>query len=99
MLKHLELCVELKKFNYARDGLHQYRTTCQAANIASLEKVVQEFRKMAEGKVNEAHAQNMAAQDIATLDEEEPLLPAHQIMLQAIQSNDTRQQSQDRDVA
>jgi len=50
MVRHLELCVDLKKMRIAREGLHQYRTTCQAANIGSLELVVQKFRQAAEKK-------------------------------------------------
>ncbi|CAE7859815.1 TIF3A1, partial [Symbiodinium necroappetens] len=46
--------VELQKMRFAREGLHQYRATCQAANIQSLEQVVRVFRKAAEEKVNQA---------------------------------------------
>eukprot|EP00439_Symbiodinium_sp_Y106_P037288 s5248_g4.t1 len=52
--RHLQLCVELQKMRFAREGLHQYRATCQAANIQSLEQVVRVFRKAAEEKVNQA---------------------------------------------
>jgi len=97
MTKHLELCVELKKMRVAREGLHKYRTTCQAANIGSLELVVQVFRKKAEEKVNEAKAQTegLRTEKMDNLEEEEP---PQAILLKAIQAHDTRQQSQDRDV-
>lgn len=102
MLRHLELCVELKKMRTAREGLHQYRTTCQAANIGSLETVVQTFRLHAEAKVTEAKkaqeeegkkAEGM--EDLGDLDEMES---PQTILLKAIQQHDTRQQSQDKDV-
>ncbi|CAE8625115.1 unnamed protein product, partial [Polarella glacialis] len=62
--------VELKKIRVAREGLHQYRSTCQAANITSLEKVVRVFRLAAEDKVNEAmKEQDLKGKDISDLDE------------------------------
>jgi len=61
----------------AREGLHQYRQTCQGVNIASLQHVVQEFRKAAEDKVNEARKQSEAKQlaDMDDLDEMENEYP------------------------
>lgn len=94
--RHLGLCVELKKIRTAREGLHQYRATCQAANISSLEKVVRVFRQAAEDKVHEAKKeQDIKASHMADLDE---LEAPETILLQAIQAGDTRQQSQDKDV-
>jgi len=96
MIKHLNLCVELKKMRTAREGLYQYRTMCQAANISSLEVVVQSLRLAAEEKVNEAKKQkDLAMVEMADLDEMEA---PQTILLKAIQAQDTRQQSQDRDV-
>lgn len=97
VIKHLELCVDLKKIHYAKDGLHQYRGTCQAANIGSLEFVVQSFRKAAEEKVSEAKKQQEDSdmQKMEDLDEGE--LP-QTILLRSIQAHDTRTQSQDREV-
>jgi len=97
MLRHLMLCVELKKMRTAREGLHQYRQTCQGVNIASLEHVVQQFRKAAEDKVNEARKESEAKQlaDMEDLDEMEA---PQTILLRAIQAGDTRQQSQDKDI-
>lgn len=96
MVKHLELCVELKRFRQAKDGLYQYRTMCQAANISSLELVVTKFRTAAEGKVQEAKKQqDLNTSRLADLEEMEP---PQIILLKSIQANDTRQQSQDRDV-
>eukprot|EP00427_Karlodinium_veneficum_P025303 CAMPEP_0169102040 /NCGR_PEP_ID=MMETSP1015-20121227/21956_1 /TAXON_ID=342587 /ORGANISM="Karlodinium micrum, Strain CCMP2283" /LENGTH=1112 /DNA_ID=CAMNT_0009163117 /DNA_START=28 /DNA_END=3366 /DNA_ORIENTATION=+ len=95
MLRHLELCVELKKMHIARDGLHQYRTACQAANIASFEKVVQQFRMAAEGKVEEAKRSGEA--DKVEIDDLEEQESPEKIMLRAIQEG-TRQQNEERDV-
>ena len=96
MLRHLELCVELKKMRTAREGLYQYRAMCQAANIGSLEIVVTRFRKVAEEKVQEAKKQkDLDMEKMADFDEMEA---PQTILLRAIQASDTRQQSQDRDV-
>merc|ERR1719491_2756572 len=95
-MKHLELSVELKLMRSARDGLYQYRTICQAANLSSLQDVVQKFRKLAEEKVNEARKlQDSNAAEMGDLDEMEA---PQTILLRAIQAGDTRQQSQDKDV-
>mmetsp|Transcript_40154 Transcript_40154/g.92869 ORF Transcript_40154/g.92869 Transcript_40154/m.92869 type:complete len:1180 (+) Transcript_40154:120-3659(+) len=94
--RHLQLCVELQKMRFAREGLHQYRATCQAANIQSLEQVVRVFRKAAEDKVNQAKKdQDVRLGKVADLEEMDA---PETILLQAIQAGDTRQQSQDKDV-
>ncbi|CAK0850751.1 unnamed protein product [Prorocentrum cordatum] len=96
MVKHLELCVELQKMRIAREGLYQYRTMCQAANISSLENVVKKFRMAAEEKVNEAKRQkDIKMAELGDFDEMES---PQTILLRSIQQGDTRQQSQDRDV-
>ncbi|CAE7436960.1 TIF3A1, partial [Symbiodinium sp. CCMP2456] len=94
--RHLQLCVELQKMRFAREGLHQYRATCQAANIQSLEQVVRVFRRAAEEKVNQAKKeQDVRLGKVADLEEMDA---PETILLQAIQAGDTRQQSQDKDV-
>eukprot|EP00931_Biecheleriopsis_adriatica_P033601 TRINITY_DN194_c0_g1_i2.p1 TRINITY_DN194_c0_g1~~TRINITY_DN194_c0_g1_i2.p1 ORF type:complete len:1149 (+),score=363.94 TRINITY_DN194_c0_g1_i2:107-3553(+) len=96
MVRHLQLCVDLKQMRTAREGLYQYRTMCQAANIGSLEHVVQKFRDAAEAKVAEAQKQqDIKTAGMADLDENES---PETILLRSIQASDTRQQSQDRDV-
>lgn len=59
MIKHLDLVVEMKKRNYAKEALMQYRNMCQAVNIASLEEVIKYFLKKTSDKAEEA--QNKAA--------------------------------------
>jgi len=69
---------------------------CQAANIGSLEHVVQKFRDAAEEKVAEAQkALEGKTAGMADLDENES---PETILLRSIQASDTRSQSQDRDV-
>jgi len=96
MIRHLDLCVELKKIRMAREDLYQYRSMCQAANIGSLEIVVRKFREAAEEKVNEAQKEQDAK--LAEIDDLDEMEAPQTILLRAIQAHDTRQQSQDRDV-
>jgi translation initiation factor 3 subunit A len=56
MLKHIDLVVELKKRNYGKEALMQYRNMCQAVNIASLESVIQYYLKRASDKAEEAQS-------------------------------------------
>lgn len=56
MVKHLDLVVELKKRNYAKEALMQYRNMCQAVNISSLEEVIKHFLKTANDKAEEAQS-------------------------------------------
>ena len=56
MFKHLDLVVELKKRNYAKEALMQYRNMCQAVNISSLEEVIKYFLKKTSEKAEEAQS-------------------------------------------
>ncbi|SOV23675.1 eukaryotic translation initiation factor 3 subunit 10, putative [Plasmodium sp. DRC-Itaito] len=51
MLRYIEFCLYLEKLSLVKDGLHQYRIICQHGNIASLGKVITDFRDKAEEKV------------------------------------------------
>jgi translation initiation factor 3 subunit A len=54
MMKHIDLCVDMKRRNTAKDGLMQYRNMCQQVNINSLEEVIKYFIKRAGDKAEEA---------------------------------------------
>ncbi len=56
MLKYIELCVDLRKGKFAKDGLHQYRATTQQISANSLEVVVKKFLESAEAKAKEAQS-------------------------------------------
>jgi translation initiation factor 3 subunit A len=56
MFKHIDLCVELKKRNIAKEALMQYRNMCHLVNIASLEEVIKYFLKKASEKAEEAQS-------------------------------------------
>ena len=54
MLKYVDLCVELKKGRYAKDGLIHYRNVCQQVNVASLEEVIKYFIKTSTDRAEDA---------------------------------------------
>jgi translation initiation factor 3 subunit A len=54
MIRYLDLCIELKDHNRAKDGLHQYRNLSQAQAPGSLEVVINHFVDSAESKLKEA---------------------------------------------
>jgi len=56
MLRYVELCVELQKGKLAKDGLIQYRMSCQHVNIASLEVVISHLLSKAEEALATAKA-------------------------------------------
>lgn len=76
MRRHLELCVDLKDFRTAKDGLHQYRTMTQLVDPSSLEAVAMHLIELAETKAAEARMRAdkvalAAAAKISDLDQEE----------------------------
>lgn len=57
MFKLLDLCVEMKKRNQAKEALMQYRNMCQQVNINSLEEVIKYYLNKATEKAEEARQQ------------------------------------------
>ncbi|CAI9107641.1 OLC1v1007043C1 [Oldenlandia corymbosa var. corymbosa] len=57
MFLYVELCVELERVWFAKDGLIQYRNVCQQVNISSLESVIQKFLDLATKKAEISLAQ------------------------------------------
>eukprot|EP01018_Ginkgo_biloba_P033791 Gb_03846 [translate_table: standard] len=60
MFKYVELCVDMRKGRYAKDGLIQYRIVCQQVNVSSLEEVIKYFLHLSTEKAEEAQAQSQA---------------------------------------
>ena len=54
MFKYVALCVELKTGRLLKDGLIQYRNSCQQDNVQSLEEVIKRLLKLAHEKAEEA---------------------------------------------
>jgi len=59
MLKHLELCVELKEAGTAKDALYQYKTLTQQVAVGSLETVMKHLIKLAEQRAESAQKESI----------------------------------------
>jgi len=73
VIRHMELCVDLRNVRLAKDALIQYRAICQQANITSLESVVKKFRAEAEKRAAQAkkEADDSKMQKLDDLDEDQ----------------------------
>lgn len=69
MFKYVELCVDMKKGRFAKDGLIQYRIVCQQVNVSSLEEVIKYFLQLSSERAEKAQAEAAAAE--VTLDVED----------------------------
>ncbi|CAM8945968.1 unnamed protein product [Rhodiola kirilowii] len=63
MFKYVELCVEMRKGRYAKDGLIQYRIVCQQVNVTSLEEVIKHFMHLSTEKAEQARSQAQALEE------------------------------------
>ncbi|PKA45951.1 Eukaryotic translation initiation factor 3 subunit A [Apostasia shenzhenica] len=63
MFKYVELCVDMRKGRYAKDGLIQYRIVCQQVNVSSLEEVIKYFMQLATERAEHARNQAQALED------------------------------------
>ncbi len=70
MLLFTQLCIDLHRSSFAKDGLYQYRNICKETNPASFEKVVNKFLENAEKKATKAREESDKAvlQDVEDLD-------------------------------
>lgn len=57
MFRHIDLVVAMRKRNYGKEALMQYRNMCQSVNINSLEEVIKYYLKKASEKAEEAQKQ------------------------------------------
>ncbi|KAF7063407.1 hypothetical protein CFC21_069928 [Triticum aestivum] len=78
MMRYVELCVDLRKGRFAKDGLIQYsRIVCQQQlnNVSSLEEVVKHFMHLSNKKAEEAAMDHQAqALDVHDLEGPEDLM-------------------------
>lgn len=85
MFKYVDLCVELKKGRYAKDGLIHYRNVCQQVNVASLEEVIKYFVETATKRAEDAKA-SAESTDLATGDLEAVTPTPEDLMLGFVSS-------------
>lgn len=65
MFMFTDLCIDLQRSSYAKDGLYQYRTTCKDTALNSFEKVVKRFLSKAEEKAQTAKKESAEASQAA----------------------------------
>jgi len=75
MFRLIDLCVEMKKRNHAKEALMQYRNMCQQVNINSLEEVIKYYLNQATEKAEEARQKSEATALDAVEDLEEDAKP------------------------
>ncbi|PWA69667.1 eukaryotic translation initiation factor 3 subunit A [Artemisia annua] len=69
MFKYIELCVEMRRGRFAKDGLIQYRIICQQVNVTSLEEVIKHFMDLSTKKAELARSQAQALEDALDVDD------------------------------
>eukprot|EP00879_Flechtneria_rotunda_P015205 GHRR01015895.1.p1 GENE.GHRR01015895.1~~GHRR01015895.1.p1 ORF type:complete len:658 (+),score=275.95 GHRR01015895.1:165-2138(+) len=89
MFKLIDLCVEMKKRNHAKEALMQYRNMCQQVNINSLEEVIKYYLNKATEKAEEARQQAEAKTLDAVEDLEEDAKP-EDLMLSYVSGDKSR---------
>ena len=71
MFKYVELCVDMRRGRFAKDGLIQYRIVCQQVNISSFEEVIKYFLNLSTEKAEHAQTQAQAQASEIALDVED----------------------------
>lgn len=95
MEKFLELCVDLKKSQLAKDGLHQYKTISQTVSVKSLEDVIMKYLKNGEERC--LNARKEATNALVDIDDLEVLQTPESLLLSAV-SGESQQDRTDRDM-
>ena len=103
MMKHTVLCVDLRKGRVAKEGLIQYRITCQHANqMASLEDIIRHFLSLADERAKKAKEQaattvSEAAELAGVVDLDEEQTP--ESLMLGLVNGETATDRADREVA
>merc|ERR1740128_889190 len=90
MYKYLELCVDQKKSQNAKEGLFQYRNMCQSVNVASLAAVVQAYLSLAEKRTDSARQESV---DKVEIDDLDIISTPEMIMLSAVSGEGAQDRS------
>jgi len=90
MMRHVDLCVELKKGRMAKEGLMSYRNSCQNENVKSLEEVIKHLLDESSRRAEEAQATVQAS--LESIDDLDVDATPEDIMLSYV----TQEESKDR---
>ncbi|KAF8403981.1 hypothetical protein HHK36_012091 [Tetracentron sinense] len=69
MFKYVELCVDMRRGRFAKDGLIQYRIVCQQVNVSSLEEVIKHFMHLSTERAEQARSQAQALEEALDVDD------------------------------
>ncbi|CAH1419341.1 unnamed protein product [Lactuca virosa] len=69
MFKYTELCVDMRRGRFAKDGLIQYRIICQQVNVNSLEEVIKHFMDLSTKRAELARTQAEALEEALDVDD------------------------------
>nr|XP_043635306.1 eukaryotic translation initiation factor 3 subunit A-like [Erigeron canadensis] len=69
MFKYIELCVDMRRGRFAKDGLIQYRIICQQVNVNSLEEVIKHFMDLSTKRAELARTQAQALEEALDVDD------------------------------
>ncbi|KAK0409920.1 hypothetical protein QR680_004835 [Steinernema hermaphroditum] len=95
MMKHLELCVNLRNSAFAKDALFQYKSLTQQGAVESLQTVLTHFLDLAEKKIEDAQQASIEkVEEIDDLDQAD----APENLLLSVVSGATTQDRMDRAV-
>uniref|UniRef100_A0A914ZX12 Eukaryotic translation initiation factor 3 subunit A n=2 Tax=Ascarididae TaxID=6250 RepID=A0A914ZX12_PARUN len=82
MLKHVELCVMLRRPHMAKDALFQYKTLTQQIAVKSLETVILRFLELAQQKTEEA--QKTSIEKVEEIDDLDQADAPENLLLSAV---------------
>ncbi|OWM72446.1 hypothetical protein CDL15_Pgr018331 [Punica granatum] len=97
MFKYIELCVDMRRGRYAKDGLIQYRIVCQQVNVTSLEEVIKHFMHLSTEKAEQARSQAQALEEALDVDDLEADKRPEDLMLSYVSGEKGKDRS-DREV-
>ncbi|XP_024962459.1 eukaryotic translation initiation factor 3 subunit A-like [Cynara cardunculus var. scolymus] len=93
MLKYIELCVDMRRGRFAKDGLIQYRIICQQVNINSLEEVIKHFMDLSTKRAELARSQAQALEEALDVDDLEADKRPEDLMLSYVSGEKGKERS------
>jgi translation initiation factor 3 subunit A len=93
MFKYVELCVDLRRGRFAKDGLIQYRIVCQQVNVTSLEEVIKHFMHLSTEKAEQARSQAQALEEALDVDDLEADKRPEDLMLSYVSGEKGKERS------
>ncbi|KAF3449232.1 hypothetical protein FNV43_RR09960 [Rhamnella rubrinervis] len=93
MFKYVELCVDLRRGRFAKDGLIQYRIICQQVNVSSLEEVIKHFMHLSTERAELARSQAQALEEALDVDDLEADKRPEDLMLSFVSGEKEKDRS------